>query len=74
MIWDDVVEKEWLQKQLAQEFMIKDLKKFKYFYGIEVAYSKQEIFVSQRKYVLDPKEIGKLSKVSSIRIDKENKK
>lgn len=72
--WDDVVEKERLQKQLAQEFVIKDLKKFKYFCGIKVAYSKQEIFVSLTKYALDPKEIGKLSKVSSILIDEGNKK
>ncbi|RDX98486.1 Fatty-acid-binding protein 2, partial [Mucuna pruriens] len=40
---------------------MKELGKPNYFLGIKVAYSKQGIFISQRKYVLDLlKEIGKL--------------
>ncbi len=50
---DDVVEISKLQKQLATEFEMKRLGGLKYFLGIEVARSKQGIFLSQRKYVLD---------------------
>jgi len=42
-----------LQKQLATEFQMKNLGGLKYFLGIEVAKSKQGIFLSQRKYILD---------------------
>ena len=50
-----------LKKYLAQEFEIKDLGSLKYFLGIEVARSKDGIFISQRKYVLDLlKETGML--------------
>ena len=75
VIGDDMVERECLKRQLKQEFKIKDLRKLKYFHGIEVAYSKQGIFVSQRKYVLDLlKETGKLgSKALSIPIDPNHK-
>jgi hypothetical protein len=32
---------------------IKDLEKLKYFLDIEIVYSKKDLFLSQRKYVLD---------------------
>jgi hypothetical protein len=50
---DDVVEISKLQKQLATELEMKSLGGLKYFLGIEVARSKQGIFLSHRKYVLD---------------------
>ncbi|KAG6493367.1 hypothetical protein ZIOFF_048350 [Zingiber officinale] len=42
-----------LERRLAIEFEMKNLRGLKYFLGIEVARSKQDIFLSQRKYVLD---------------------
>lgn len=58
---NDEKEKLRLKQQLAEEFEIKELGQLKYFLGIEVAHSKQGIFISQRKYVLDLlKETGKL--------------
>ena len=42
-----------VKQRLAKEFEIKELRKLKYFLGIEVAYSIQEIFISQQKYVTD---------------------
>lgn len=42
-----------LQDYLAKEFKVKNLGGLKYFLGIEVARSKQDIFFSQRKYVLE---------------------
>lgn len=42
-----------LKRNLAQEFEFKDLKRLKHLLGIEVAYSKEGIFMSQQKYVLD---------------------
>ena len=58
---DDSTERERLKKGLVQEFEIKELGKLKYFLGIEVAHSKEGIFISQQKYVLDLlKETGKL--------------
>ncbi|RDY11984.1 putative mitochondrial protein, partial [Mucuna pruriens] len=50
---DDEIEKLTLKEKLATQFEIKELGKLKYFLGIEVAYSKQGIFISQMKYVLD---------------------
>ena len=41
-----------LQEHLAKEFEMKNLEGLKYFLGIEVAQSKHEIFLSQRKYIL----------------------
>jgi len=46
-------EKQVLKEKLAIQFEIKDLGKLKYFLGIKVAYSKKDIFISQRKYVAD---------------------
>ncbi|KAK3021191.1 hypothetical protein RJ639_046605 [Escallonia herrerae] len=60
-MWCTYYEKEALRKYLAKEFEIKDLRKLKYFLGIEVAWSKEGIFVSQQIYVLDLlEETGKL--------------
>lgn len=50
-----------LKKCLIKDFEIKELKRFKYFLGIEVAHSWQGIFISRQKYVLNLlNEIGKL--------------
>ena len=38
---------------MAKEFEIKALGRLKYFLGIEVAHSRQGIFISQQKYVTD---------------------
>jgi len=50
---------------------MKDLGKLKNFLGIEVAYSRQDIFISQRKYILGPlKKTGKLGcKTTEVRIE-----
>jgi hypothetical protein len=42
-----------LKKTLAKSFEVKDLGYLHYFLGIEVAYSAQGIYLSQRNYVLD---------------------
>ncbi|RDX77240.1 Copia protein, partial [Mucuna pruriens] len=54
---------------------MKELEELKYFLGIEVAYSKQGIFISQRKYVLDLlKETGKLGcKTSGVPIEQNHR-
>lgn len=58
---DDELEKQTLRERLAAQFEMKDLGKLKYFLGIEVTYSRQGIFISQIKYILDLlKEVGKL--------------
>lgn len=58
---NDEREKQRLKQNLIKEFEIKELGKLRYFLGIEVSYSKQGIFISQRKYVTDLlEETGKL--------------
>lgn len=42
-----------LKKMMSRSFEVKDLGNLHYFLGIEVAYSAQGIYLSQRKYVLD---------------------
>ena len=42
-----------LKQQLFSHFQTKDLRKLKYFLGIEIAQSKSGVVMSQRKYVLD---------------------
>ncbi|RDX75758.1 putative mitochondrial protein, partial [Mucuna pruriens] len=68
---DDEIEKLTLKEKLATQFEMKELAKLKYFLGIEVAYSKQGISISQRKYVLNLlKETGKLGcKTSGVPIE-----
>ena len=44
---NDEKEKNTLKQCLAKEFEIKDLRKLKYLIGIEVAWSNQDIFISQ---------------------------
>jgi hypothetical protein len=64
-----------IKRQLKNKFDIKDLSRLKYFLGIEVTYSYKNLFLSQRKYVLDLlKEIGKLGcKPSSTPVDSKKK-
>ena len=50
---NDPDERKALQSYLSSEFKMKDLGHLKYFLGIEVSRSDKEIFLSQRKYVLD---------------------
>lgn len=50
---NDSKEIEKLQEQMAIEFEMNNLRELKYFLGIEIARSKQCIFLFQRKYVLD---------------------
>ncbi|RDX99830.1 hypothetical protein CR513_17073, partial [Mucuna pruriens] len=72
---DDEIEKLTLKEKLVPQFEIKELGKLKYFLRIEVAYSKQGIFISQRKYVLDLlKETGKLGcKTSGVPIEQNHR-
>ncbi|RDX94047.1 Copia protein, partial [Mucuna pruriens] len=72
---DDEIEKLTLKEKLATQFEMKELGKPKYFLGIKVAYSKQGIFISQRKYILDLlKETGKLGcKTSEIPVEQNHR-
>ena len=50
-----------IKSHLKMKFDVKDLGELKYFLGIEMAYSKKGLFLSQRKYTLDIlAETGKL--------------
>ena len=42
-----------MKKRLFREFEMKHLGNLKYFLGIEVLRSKREIFICQRRYILD---------------------
>jgi len=42
-----------VKQHLCQHFQTKDLGKLRYFFGIEVAQSKDGIVISQKKYALD---------------------
>jgi len=53
VIGDDEEEQMLLKRNLALEFEIKNLGILRYFLDIEVAYSKDGIFLFQRKYTLD---------------------
>ena len=50
---DNIQEIKALKGQLQQAFEVKDLGQLMYFLGMEVARSKEGIFISQRKYTLD---------------------
>jgi len=72
---DDEIEKQTLKERLATQFEMKDLGKLKYILGIEVACSRQGIFFSQRKYILDLlKETGKLGcKTTEVPIEQNHR-
>jgi len=72
---DDEIENQTLKERLAAQFEMKDLGMLKYFLGIEVAYSRQGIFISQRKYILDLiKETGKLGcKTTEVPIEQNHR-
>ena len=72
---NDEREREAMKQCMKNEFEIKELGKLKYFLGIEVAYSKHGIFLSQNKYVVDLlKETGKMGcKPASTPIDPNHK-
>ena len=53
MTRDDDVGITELKAHLQRQFQAKDLGSLKYFLGIEVARSKQGIYISQIKYALD---------------------
>jgi len=58
---DSILEIENLKEQLRTAFEVKYLGELRYFLGMEVARSKEGIFISQRKYMIDLlKEIDKL--------------
>jgi Reverse transcriptase (RNA-dependent DNA polymerase) len=42
-----------VKMQLKEKFDVKDLRLLKYFLEIKIVHSPKEIFISQRKYILD---------------------
>ena len=68
---NDEKERHVLGQCLAKEFEIKALRRLKYFLEIEMAHSRQCIFISQQKYVIDLlKETSKIAcKPASTPID-----
>jgi len=72
---DDDIEKQTLRERLAAQFEMKDLGKLKYFLRIEVAYSRQGFFISQKKCIIDLlKETGKLGcKTTKVSIDQNHR-
>ena len=50
---DDIEEIKGYKTKLQVEFKVKELDTLKYFLGMEIARSKQGIFITQRKYTLD---------------------
>ncbi|RDY10160.1 hypothetical protein CR513_05363, partial [Mucuna pruriens] len=75
VIGDDEIEKLTLKEKLSMQFEMKEIGKLKCFLGIEIVYSKQGIFISERKYVLNLlKETGKLEcKTSRVLIEQNHK-
>lgn len=71
MIENEDKERQYLSQCLTKMFEIKALERLKYFLRIEVAHSRQGIFISQKKYVTNLlREIGKTTcKLASIPID-----
>ena len=70
LIGNDIYEMEIVKTKLATEYEIKNLGNLRYFLGIE-AISKQRIFISPQKYVLDLlKEVGMLG--STLRVYEDN--
>ena len=50
---NDSTERVKLEQELMREFTIKNLARMKYFLGIEVAHFKNEVMLSEQKYILD---------------------
>jgi DNA-binding transcriptional regulator YiaG len=46
------MEIELIKKNLKQKFVIKDLEKLKYLFGIEIAHLRKELFLAQRNMFL----------------------
>ena len=53
MIGSDIAGIVEVKQYLAQHFVTEDMRKPKYFLGIEFAYARDRLILSQRKYVLD---------------------
>ena len=51
---DNIWEIDKLKGLLQSKFKVKDQGKLQYFFGIEIVRRKKGIFISQKKYILDP--------------------